>query len=273
MRRQRRDDVQRSAFVVPTASGAELCGATATQTARIRRRRLGARAAGQREELPLGPRIEPRACRVQPIRRWRQETGQTAQRPETAAERGVSQPRHRHVPRHCAKVGGRWPAPLLLLTTTGARRDSRTLNPHPHPELQPARDHRGHAGAPTHPDWHHNLIAKPDVTIEEAERKPSRRKRGWRAPLSGQRCSRCARGCPEAGGDVGKHDAPASDRRLERTDQSTIGRPSWLEGAAAQTNRNDGERRNGGRARGNLSSGRIRTRHYDENGRGKALQR
>ena len=34
--------------------------------------------------------------------------------------------------------------------------------------------------------------------------------------------------------------------------------------AAAQTNRNHGERRNGGRARGNLSSGRIRTRHYYE---------
>jgi hypothetical protein len=42
------------------------------------------------------------------------------------------------------KVGGQFEgAPLLLLTTTGAK-----------------------TGAPTNPDWFHNLVAHPEVTVE-----------------------------------------------------------------------------------------------------------
>ena len=58
-------------------------------------------------------------------------------------------------------------APLLLLTTTGAR----TGRPHTTP-LTHTRDGArlviiaAKAGAPTHPDWYHNLLANPNVTVE-----------------------------------------------------------------------------------------------------------
>ena len=66
------------------------------------------------------------------------------------------------------KVGGMWEGrPLLLLTTTGARSGQRRTNP-----VMYLRDgdrlfiFASKGGAPTNPDWYHNLLAHPDVTVE-----------------------------------------------------------------------------------------------------------
>lgn len=58
-------------------------------------------------------------------------------------------------------------APLLLLTTTGARSGQQRVNP-----LAYTRDGDDYViiaskgGAPSHPDWYHNIVAHPRVTIE-----------------------------------------------------------------------------------------------------------
>ena len=65
-------------------------------------------------------------------------------------------------------VGGQFEAaPMLLLHTTGARSNKERVNPMMYLELD------GHlyvfaskAGANSHPDWYHNLIANPEVTVE-----------------------------------------------------------------------------------------------------------
>lgn len=63
-----------------------------------------------------------------------------------------------------------WPfagRPLLLLTTTGAKSGQPRTTP-----LMYVEDGDGlliiasNAGAPRHPDWYHNLVAHPSVTIE-----------------------------------------------------------------------------------------------------------
>jgi deazaflavin-dependent oxidoreductase (nitroreductase family) len=60
--------------------------------------------------------------------------------------------------------GGR---PLLLLTTTGARTGQRRTTP-----LVYLKDGErllifaSKGGAPAHPDWYHNLVANPRVTVE-----------------------------------------------------------------------------------------------------------
>ena len=66
------------------------------------------------------------------------------------------------------KVGGPFAGvPLLLLTTTGAKSGKQRINP-----LAYNTDGErlvvlaSKAGAPTHPDWYHNLVAHPDVTVE-----------------------------------------------------------------------------------------------------------
>jgi deazaflavin-dependent oxidoreductase (nitroreductase family) len=68
------------------------------------------------------------------------------------------------------KMGGRVPSrksPILLLTTTGARSGRTRINP-----LNYSRDGDRYVvmaskgGAPTHPDWYHNLVAQPIVTVE-----------------------------------------------------------------------------------------------------------
>lgn len=66
------------------------------------------------------------------------------------------------------KVGGMWEGrPLLLLTTTGAKSGQRHTTP-----TMYLRDgdrlliFATKAGAPTHPDWYHNLLAHPVVTVE-----------------------------------------------------------------------------------------------------------
>ena len=67
-------------------------------------------------------------------------------------------------------------APLLLLTTIGAKSgQSRTT-----PLAYTADGDRllviaSKGGAPTHPDWYHNLVANPEVTVElETETFPAR---------------------------------------------------------------------------------------------------
>ena len=66
------------------------------------------------------------------------------------------------------KVGGMFAgAPLLLLTTTGAK----TGQPRVAPLAYTTDNGRlvviaSKGGAPTHPDWFHNLRANPDVTVE-----------------------------------------------------------------------------------------------------------
>ncbi len=66
------------------------------------------------------------------------------------------------------KVGGMWEGrPLLVLTTTGAKSGRRRTNPVMY--LREG-DHlyifASKAGAPTHPDWYHNLLAHPEATVE-----------------------------------------------------------------------------------------------------------
>jgi deazaflavin-dependent oxidoreductase (nitroreductase family) len=66
------------------------------------------------------------------------------------------------------KVGGNFAgAPLLLLHSTGARSREARL----HPVMYMADKGRylvfaSKAGAPTNPDWYHNLKAHPDAVIE-----------------------------------------------------------------------------------------------------------
>lgn len=65
-------------------------------------------------------------------------------------------------------VGGMFAgAPLLLLTTAGAR----TGKPHTNPAVYRSDGERflvfaSNAGGPRHPDWFHNLLADPQVTVE-----------------------------------------------------------------------------------------------------------
>ena len=71
------------------------------------------------------------------------------------------------------KVGGAFAgAPLLLLTTTGARSGQQRVSP-----LVYFQDGErmfvfaSKAGAPTNPDWYHNLVAHPEVTVEVGDQK------------------------------------------------------------------------------------------------------
>ena len=69
---------------------------------------------------------------------------------------------------HGGKVGGRFEgATLLLLTTKGAKTGKTRVNP----MMYLADGDRmlvfaSKGGAPTNPDWYHNLVANPDVTVE-----------------------------------------------------------------------------------------------------------
>ena len=66
------------------------------------------------------------------------------------------------------RVGGNFEgAPLLLLHTTGARSGQERVNPMMYRKV--GDDYAvfaSKAGAPTHPDWYHNLVAHPDVQAE-----------------------------------------------------------------------------------------------------------
>ncbi len=66
------------------------------------------------------------------------------------------------------RVGGPFEgSPVLLLHTTGARSGAERVNPMMYLDLD---DHRyvfaSKAGADTDPDWYHNLVAHPEVTVE-----------------------------------------------------------------------------------------------------------
>ena len=66
------------------------------------------------------------------------------------------------------KVGGIFEdMPLLLLHTTGARSGLERINPMAYFKDS---DHyvvvASKAGADTNPDWYHNLVANPDVSVE-----------------------------------------------------------------------------------------------------------
>ena len=66
------------------------------------------------------------------------------------------------------KVGGGFDgAPVVLLTTTGAKTRQKRVNP----LVALVEGHTlyvvaSKAGAPTNPDWYHNLVANPDVEVE-----------------------------------------------------------------------------------------------------------
>src|ERR1700730_12354467 len=66
------------------------------------------------------------------------------------------------------KVGGQFEgAPLLLLTTTGAKSGKRRVHPMMYlPEGDRLFVFASKAGAPTNPDWYHNLVAHPDASVE-----------------------------------------------------------------------------------------------------------
>jgi deazaflavin-dependent oxidoreductase (nitroreductase family) len=66
------------------------------------------------------------------------------------------------------RCGGRWEGnPMILLTTTGARSGKARTSP-----LTYTTDGdrlvlvASRAGDDRHPDWYHNLVADPDVTVE-----------------------------------------------------------------------------------------------------------
>ncbi len=66
------------------------------------------------------------------------------------------------------KLGGPFEGgPMLLLTTTGARTGQKRVNPMMYlQEGDRLFVFASKGGAPTNPDWYHNLVAHPQVTIE-----------------------------------------------------------------------------------------------------------
>jgi deazaflavin-dependent oxidoreductase (nitroreductase family) len=66
------------------------------------------------------------------------------------------------------KVGGPFKGtPVLLLHTTGRRSGKERVNPLVYwPEGDRMVIFASKGGAPTHPDWYHNLMAQPDTTVE-----------------------------------------------------------------------------------------------------------
>ena len=69
---------------------------------------------------------------------------------------------------NAGRVGGPFEgAPLLLLHTIGARTGQERTSPTMYRDLGgPVAVFASKAGAPTHPDWYHNLLANPEVTAE-----------------------------------------------------------------------------------------------------------
>lgn len=67
------------------------------------------------------------------------------------------------------KVGGQFEgAPLLLLHSTGAKSGAERVHPVMYQRLDDDRVavFASKAGAPTNPDWYHNLLAHPQATVE-----------------------------------------------------------------------------------------------------------
>jgi len=70
------------------------------------------------------------------------------------------------------RVGGQFEgAPLLLLHSVGARSGKERVNPMMYQAVGDAYAvFASKGGAPSHPDWYHNLVATPDATIEVGTR-------------------------------------------------------------------------------------------------------
>jgi deazaflavin-dependent oxidoreductase (nitroreductase family) len=66
------------------------------------------------------------------------------------------------------KVGGMFEEmSMLILHTTGRKSGKERLNPLAYLPLDEGwAIFASKTGAPTHPDWYHNIVADPDVTIE-----------------------------------------------------------------------------------------------------------
>jgi deazaflavin-dependent oxidoreductase (nitroreductase family) len=66
------------------------------------------------------------------------------------------------------KVGGPFEgAPVLLLHTKGAKSGQERINPIMYLDFEGKRYvFASYAGAPSDPDWYHNLVANPKVTVE-----------------------------------------------------------------------------------------------------------
>jgi deazaflavin-dependent oxidoreductase (nitroreductase family) len=69
---------------------------------------------------------------------------------------------------NAGKVGGGFAgAPMVLLTTTGAKSGKRLTTPLVYmPDGDRIVIFASKAGAPTNPAWYHNLVANPVVTLE-----------------------------------------------------------------------------------------------------------
>jgi len=69
---------------------------------------------------------------------------------------------------NASKLGGQFAgAPVLLLTTTGAKTGRRHTTPTMYlPDSERLMVFASKGGAPTNPDWYHNLVAHPRVTVE-----------------------------------------------------------------------------------------------------------
>ena len=69
---------------------------------------------------------------------------------------------------NAGKVGGPFEGKtLLLLTTIGAKSGQRRRTPLVYlPDGERQVVFASKAGAPTNPDWYHNLVAHPEVTVE-----------------------------------------------------------------------------------------------------------
>jgi deazaflavin-dependent oxidoreductase (nitroreductase family) len=69
---------------------------------------------------------------------------------------------------NAGKVGGQFEgAPMVLLTTTGAKSGQPRTSPLVYlPDGERVVVFASKAGAPTNPDWYHNLVANPEVTVE-----------------------------------------------------------------------------------------------------------
>jgi deazaflavin-dependent oxidoreductase (nitroreductase family) len=66
-----------------------------------------------------------------------------------------------------SKFEGPGSRPLLLLTTTGAKSGQRNTTPMMYiPNGDRLIVIASNIGAPRHPDWYHNLLAHPEVTVE-----------------------------------------------------------------------------------------------------------
>jgi deazaflavin-dependent oxidoreductase (nitroreductase family) len=72
---------------------------------------------------------------------------------------------------NAGRVGGRFEGiPLLLVTTTGARSGRTRVNPVTYlPDGERLIVFGSMGGAPTNPDWYHNLVANPLVGVEVGE--------------------------------------------------------------------------------------------------------